>query len=149
MRNVLLIVHIAAAGAWLGANIVQIAGQRMMAATPPEARAAWYRVTGGLAGPVYIPAGVLLVITGSWMVLTIDAYSFADAFVVIGLAVIVVGAILGNAVFSPRSEAAADALEAGDDSRLRDATGKLAIFGVLDTLLVLFAITVMVLRLGA
>lgn len=92
MREVLLIVHIAAAGAWLGANIVQIAGQRMMAATPPEARAAWYRVTGGLAGPVYIPAGVLLVISGSWMVLTVDAYSFADAFVVIGLAVIVVGA---------------------------------------------------------
>lgn len=149
MRNALLIVHIAAAGAWLGANIVQIAGQRMMAARPPEARAAWYRVTGDLAGPVYIPAGVLLVVTGSWMVLTIDAYSFADAFVIIGLAVVVVGAILGNSVFSPRSEAAADALEAGDNSRLRDATSKLAIFGLLDTLLVLFAITVMVLRLGA
>lgn len=149
MRQVLLIVHIAAAGAWLGANFVQIAGQRMMATKPPDARAAWYRVTGALAGPLYIPAGVLLVVTGVWMVLSIGAYSFADAFVIIGLAVIVVGAVLGNVVFGPRSEAAAQAVETGDDSRLREATGKLTTFGVIDTLLVLFAITVMVLRLGA
>lgn len=145
----MLILHIAAAGAWLGANLVQIAGQRMMATKPSDARAAWYRVTGSLAGPLYIPAGVLLVVTGAWMVLTIDAYSFADAFVVIGLAVIVVGAVLGNVVFSPRSEAAAQAVETGDDSRLRDATGKLATFGLIDSVLVLFAITVMVFRLGA
>jgi hypothetical protein len=149
VRTVLLIVHIAAAGTWLGANFVQATGQRMMTSGGPQAMAAWYRFTGRLAGPLYIPAGVLLVITGVWMVLTIDAYTFSDTFVIIGLGVLVVGAVLGSVVFSPTSEAAARAVEAGDDSSLRSTTGKLAAFGLLDTLLILLAITVMVLRLGA
>lgn len=149
MRDVLLILHIAAAGTWLGADLVQAVGQRMMAGTGSETRAGWYRFTGNLVRPLYMPAVALLVITGVWMVLSIDAYSFADTFVIIGLAVVVVGTVLGFAIFEPTSQAAARAVESDDPASLRSANGKLATFGVIDTLLVLFAITVMVLRLGA
>lgn len=40
MRQVLSIVHLAAAGAWLGANFAQIPGERMMATKSPAARPA-------------------------------------------------------------------------------------------------------------
>lgn len=111
MRDVLLIIHMAAAGTWLGAHLVQAVGQRMMAGTGSETRAGWYRFTGNLVRPLYIPAVALLVITGVWMVLSIDAYSFADTFVIIRLTVVVVGTVLGFAVFEPTSQAAARAVE--------------------------------------
>lgn len=149
MRSFLLTVHIAAAGTWLGANVTQAVASRAMGAHGSQAVAGWYRFAGNLSRFVYIPAGVLLVITGTWMVLTIDAYSFGNAFVIIGLAVVIVGAILGSAVFDPTSKVAAQAAETNDASTFRAAAAKLATFGVLDTLLILLAITVMVLRLGA
>lgn len=141
--------HIAAAGAWLGANFVQIAGQRMMAARGSEVLAGWYRFTGNLSRPIYIPAGVLIVVTGVSMVLITDSYSFSDTFVIIGFLVVVTGAVLGNVVFEPNSERAASAAESGDRPGLRAAATKLATFGSIDTALILLAITVMVLRLGS
>jgi hypothetical protein len=83
------------------------------------------------------------------MVLLVDAYGFGTLFVTIGFVMIVVGALLGIFVFDRGSERAADAIEAGDEAASRSATGRLAAFGILDTVLLLFTITAMVLRLGA
>lgn len=149
LRDVLLILHIAGAGTWLGANLVQTMAPRLAASHGPVVTAGWYRVAGRLSKPLYIPAGVLIVLTGVWMILISEAYSFTSVFVLIGLAVVIIGAVLGSVVFEPTSEAAARAIESGDESTSRGAIGKLSGFGVLDTLLVLFAIVVMVLRLGA
>lgn len=149
LRNILLILHIAGAGTWFGANILQAVVPRLAGHEDKRIVAGWFRIASRLAKPIYIPAGVLILITGVWMVLISDAYSFASAFVIIGLTVIVIGAVLGNVVFDPTSTAAAQALEAGDEAAARRAMGKLGGFGALDTVLVLFTIAVMVLRLGA
>jgi hypothetical protein len=69
--------------------------------------------------------------------------------VTIGFGTILVGALLGILVFDRGSERAATAIESGDVSATRSATGRLAAFGILDTVLILFTITAMVLRLGA
>jgi hypothetical protein len=60
---------------------------------------------------------------------------------------LIVGGILGRLVFEPGGQAAAEAVESEDATAIRAATGRLATFGVIDTLLLLFTITAMVLRL--
>jgi hypothetical protein len=149
LRDILLILHIAGAGAWLGANIVQALAPPLAAKQGPAAQAGWYRIAAKLSSRLYMPAAILILITGIWMVLLNDAYGFGTLFVTIGFGMIIVGAILGILVFDRGSEQAATAIEGGDQGAIRSATGRLAGFGVLDTLLLLFTITAMVLRLGA
>jgi hypothetical protein len=95
-----------------------------------------------------MPAAILILLTGVFLVLQSDVYDFGSLFVTIGFFTVVVGALLGAFVFGPVSKRAADAIDAGDDTGAKAATGRLATFGVVDTLLVLATITVMVLRLA-
>lgn len=149
LRDLLLVFHIAGAGAWLGANVVQAVAPRMFQAYGAEATAGWYRVAGRLSTRLYMPAAILILGTGVWLVLISDGYGFDSVFVTIGFTVIVIGALLGKLVFSPGSERAAEAVLAGDRAAQSATAGRLAAFGALDTLLILLAILVMVLRLGA
>ncbi len=121
----------------------------MAAKQSPQAAAGWYRVAARLSSRLYMPVGILLLFTGIWLVLDSEVFSFASVFVTIGFAVIIIGALLGEFVFEPGSERAAQAVEAGDQGAIKAAAGRVAAFGTLDTLLVLFAITAMVLKLGA
>jgi hypothetical protein len=149
LRDILLVLHIAAAGTWLGANITQAIVPSMAAKQSPQAAAGWYRVAARLSTRLYMPVGILLVLTGIWMVLDSEVFSFASGFVSIGFVVVVIGALLGKFVFEPGSERAALAFEAGDRGAIKAAVGRVAAFGTLDTLLMLFAITAMVIKLGA
>jgi len=146
LTQFLLIVHIAAAGTWLGANIMQAVVPSLMAKQGAEAAAGWYRVGAGLSKKLYMPAAILILITGIWMVLRVDAYGFGTRFVTIGFVMIILGVVLGIAVFAPGGEAAAEAIESGDQSRIKKATAKLATWGTVDTLLLLFTIGAMVTR---
>lgn len=145
-RDVLLVLHIAGAGTWLGANVVQAVVPGAVARAGTDALAAWYRTTSRLSARLYIPAALLILITGVLLVLRSDEYGFASNFVTVGFAMIFVGAVLGRLVFEPGGEATASAVESGKGDEVRSAAGRLAGFGVLDTLLLLFTITVMVLR---
>jgi hypothetical protein len=149
LRDVLLILHIAGAGTWLGANVVQAMAPSLAGKQGPAAQAGWYRVAAKLSSRLYMPAAILILATGIWMVLLEDAYGFGTLFVTIGFVMIVIGALLGIFVFDRGSQQAASAIEAGDQSAIKSATGRVAAFGVLDTVLLLFTITAMVLRLGA
>jgi hypothetical protein len=147
LRDFLLVIHIAAAGTWIGANVVQGVAPSMAARQGVEAAAGWFRVAGQMSKKLYMPVAILLLLTGSWLVLLDDSVSFGSLFVTIGFGMIVLGALLGIFVFEPGSEKAAQAIESGDPSKIKAAVGRLARFGTVDTLLVLFTITVMVLRL--
>jgi hypothetical protein len=149
LRDILLVLHIAGAGTWFGANIVQAVAPSMTAKQGPEVAAGWYRVAAKLSSRLYMPASILILATGIWIVLINDAYGFGTLFVTIGFGMILIGALLGIFVFERGSERAADAIESGDQGAAKAATGRIAAFGVLDTLLLLFTITAMVLRLGA
>lgn len=146
-RDILLVLHIAGAGAWLGANLVQAVVPPAAARLGIAALAGWYRLTSVLARRLYIPAAILILVTGVLLVLENEAYGFGSTFVAIGMAMIVIGAVLGAVVFGPGGDAAAAAVESGDESRIRSAVARVTTFGLVDTLLVLVTITVMVLRL--
>lgn len=147
LRDALLVLHIAGVGTWLGANIVQAFIPPMAARSGTSTLAWWYRATAAMAGRLYMPAAILILLTGIFLVLQNDSYGFSSTFVTIGLGMIVVGAVLGMVVFGPGGETAAAAAESGDTPALRSAAGRLTRYGIIDTLLLLFTITVMVLRL--
>lgn len=147
-RNLLLVLHIAAAGAWLGANILQAIIPGILGPVSPAA-AKWFRATEKLSRSFYIPVGVTVLVTGILLVLHSTVYGFGSVFVTIGFAAVIIGAVLGSTVFGPKSTEIAEAIESGDNeraNRVRATTGQ---FGVLDTLVVLFTIYAMVSKLGA
>ena len=146
-RNILLVLHIAGAGTWLGANVVQAVVSPAAARFGKETLAGWFRLTSVLARRLYIPAAILILVTGVLLVLDNEAYGFGSTFVTIGMAMIVVGAVLGMTVFGPGGDAAAAAVESGDASRIRSAVARITRWGMVDTVLLLATITVMVLRL--
>jgi hypothetical protein len=146
-RDVLLTLHIAGVGTWLGANVVQAVVPPAAARAGQATLAGWYRITAVMAKRLYMPAAILVLLTGVFLVVGSDSYSFGSVFVTIGFATIVVGAVLGMVVFGPGGERAAEAVESGDQGAVRAAAGRLTRWGIVDTLLLLLTIMVMVLRL--
>lgn len=146
VRELLLILHIAGAGVWLGANVLQAVVPRMAADHGTAAVAGWYRVAAKLGNRVYVPVSVLILVTGIFLVLQIDAYGFGTRFVTVGLGMIVIGAVLGVVVFERTSNVVAEAIEAGDEGTVKAAVAKVAGFGALDTALLLLTIAAMVTR---
>jgi hypothetical protein len=146
-REVLLVLHIAGAGTWLGANVVQAVVPPIAARAGAQTLAGWYRITSALATRLYVPSAILILITGVLMVLDSDSYGFGAIFVAIGFGMIVVGAIFGQFVFGPGGKAAAEAVESGEGDAIRRWVSRLTRYGMIDTLLLLFTITAMVLRL--
>jgi hypothetical protein len=147
-RDMLLVLHIAGAGTWLGANVLQAVVPPVAARSGGAVLAGWYRITTAISTRLYIPAAILILISGVLLVLDSDAYGFGSLFVTIGFGMIVIGALFGKFVFGPGGEAAAVAVESGDGSAIKRAVSRLTTFGLIDTLLLLFTITAMVLRLG-
>lgn len=148
-RDILLVLHIAGAGVWLGANVVQAVAPPLAASQGPEVLAGWYRITARLSSRLYMPAALTILITGVFLVLESEAYGFDSLFVGIGMGMIVVGAVLGVVVFAPVGRRAADEIESGGVRQARASVARLAGFGLLDTVLLLFTVIVMVLRWGA
>lgn len=148
-RDILLVLHIAGVGAWFGANVVQIFIPPAAAQIGAATLASWYRMTSVMARRLYMPAAILILITGILLVIESPIYGFGSTFVTIGFAMILVGALLGIFVFGPGGGAAADAVESGDQNTIRAAVARITRWGMIDTLLLLVTITVMVIRLGA
>lgn len=147
-REILLVFHILGAGTWLGANMVQAVVPPIAARQGEAVLAGWYRTAAALSTRLYIPAALLILLTGSLMVLESETYSFGSLFVTIGFAMVIVGALLGRYVFGPGGEAVAEAVESGEGARIRSSVARMTRYGMIDTLLLLFTITAMVLRLG-
>jgi hypothetical protein len=76
-RDILLVLHIAGAGTWLGANVVQAVVPPMAARRSADVLAGWYRITSSMASRLYVPAAILILTTGVLMVLDNEAYGLA------------------------------------------------------------------------
>ena len=138
-RTLVLALHIAAVGAWLGANFVQAVLTPRFAKERADIAAAWTRQTIWLGERYYAVVGALIAITGVILVLDND-WEWSDGFIWVGIGVVVIGAVMGVAVFGPLAKQRADALESGDEATAQAAVGKIIPFAVLDTALVLLAV---------
>lgn len=146
-RTLLLALHITAVAAWLGANLVQIVLSPRLARSSREAAAAWTRQTIWLGQRYYPLAGALIAISGVLLVLESD-WPWDSGFIWVGVAVVVIGAVMGVGVFNPLADRRTRALEAGDDPAAARALGRIVPLGMLDTGLILVAILAMVHKWG-
>jgi uncharacterized membrane protein len=144
MRNTLLVLHILGVATWFGANMVlAFAGPRAAHATA-ETRRWWAETQGSMARVLYNVAGILVLITGVGLVLDSDFVAFSDTFVTVGFLAVIIGAVLGMAVFGPGTRKLADAIEAGDETTEKSLNSRLAVFGAIDSLVLVFTIAAMV-----
>jgi hypothetical protein len=85
-----------------------------------------------------------VLITGVGLVLDSDFVAFSDTFVTVGFLAVIIGAVLGMAVFGPGTRKLADAIEAGDETTEKSLNSRLAVFGAIDSLVLVFTIAAMV-----
>jgi uncharacterized membrane protein len=106
-------VHVLAAMVWLGgAAIAQVFALRMKHAEPGH-RLGFAKDQRAAARSVFVPAQVVLLGTGVWMVADAPAIGFSQAWIVIGIAVVVVGLVVATVVVPPRVSDAIGHMEAG------------------------------------
>ena len=132
MHTTLLVLHILFAGLWIGAS-----GTIAFLSPYLEKRgtAHWLTLMTGFEGmgKRFFPvAGIGVLLTGILLVLDGDFYGFGDAFVVIGIGVVVIGIILGNVVFDPMAKRAIAAGPDMDEAIRRSLSQRLMAFGALD-----------------
>lgn len=147
MDRVLLFVHVVSAAVWLGADFAQFVLAPRFFRAPPATAAAWHRGTVQMMRVLYTPAAILILATGIVMVLRSPAYELTDGFVSIGLAVVIIGAVLGMAVFGPQGRRAASLHEEGASAQAVER--RIAGLGALDALILLVAFAAMIGRWGA
>lgn len=148
MGAALLFIHILAAGTWLGGNVTQLLVNANMQKTGGAPAAAWMRQTVRMSRVLYMPAAIVLLLTGIWMVVREDVYDFEQFFVAVGVLMIIFGAVLGMRVFGPGGEQAASLHTSGDESAAARVNSRLAMWSMIDTAALLFTIYAMVKRLG-
>ncbi|MCP4437012.1 MAG: hypothetical protein GY812_16140 [Actinomycetia bacterium] len=148
MRNTLLVIHIIAVAAWLGANLTMAFAGSMTRGADVAARRWWAAAQGNLARVYKSIAATVVLITGVWLVLlTVEGvrlFEFSDPFVSIGFLVVIVGAGLGIFVFGPGCRQIVASIDSGDAQGEARATNRLSVVGLVDTLLVVLAIVAMV-----
>jgi len=148
MQEFLLVLHVIAAGAWIGTNVVQLATTRRMISRGGAQAATWMESVVYWGRVIYTPAAIVILATGVGMVLNSDLYEFSNAFVSIGFLAVIVGAALGMTVFAKGGERAASAFASGNDEAGRAAATATMPWGMLDSLVLVVAVVAMVSKWG-
>jgi hypothetical protein len=149
MRDGLLIVHILGVATWFGTNMVQMFVTPRMSKTGNTMAAEWQRTVVAMGKVLYPVAAVAVLVTGFGLLGTSNSvFSFSDTFVIIGIVMVVIGAVLGMAFFGPQGEKAAVAYTSGDGAGGTAIARRTTGMGALDTALLVVTITAMVMKWG-
>lgn len=150
MVEALLFIHILGVAAWFGANLVRAFARGAMSRADDATAATWHRVTVSMGRAIHTPAAIVVFITGFGLVGTSGgAYGIVAPFVVVGIIVVVVGAVMAMSVLGPNGERIATAYEQGDRTLAETVARRSSVIGWVDTALLAFATLVMVYRWGA
>ena len=142
-RTWLLALHITGVAAWLGANFVQLVLSPRFSRGASDVAAVWTRQTIWLGERYYPIVGAIIGISCVLLVLDGD-WSWSSGFIWVGISVIVIGAVLGAALFGPLAKQRATALEAAEGERAAGIQARIVRLAILDTALVLTAVLAMV-----
>lgn len=148
MREVLLIVHIAAVAAWLGASGAQFVILPTMTRRGGETAEAWMTTFVRLGRIYYTPAALLILASGIGLVIDSTLYDFEHVFVVVGVLMVLIGGALGGAFYGPKGRLAAEAYGSGDDQAGRAQSTRIAQVGALEVVLLVVTVAGMVYRWG-
>ena len=100
----LLFVHVAAAVIWVGgATVVQLFALRAMKASDPMRMAEFAGDAEAIGNRVFVPAALVALVSGLWMVIDSDFLGFGDDWIVIGLLLFAATFLTGALFFGPES----------------------------------------------
>ena len=147
MRNLALWLHIIGASMWIGTNFAQmVIGPRLVR---DGAGLSWLKAVEKGSGPIYGIASGLILLTGIYLVVSNDSFSFGSAFVGIGITVLILGGALAGLVFNRKTRQAIALFEGGDAAKATSVYRSIGGWAVLDTALLAFAALAMVSKWGA
>jgi hypothetical protein len=147
LRNVALWLHIIGVSMWIGTNFAQmVMGPRLVR---DGAGLPWLKAVEKGSGPIYGAASGLVILTGIYLVISNDSFSFGSAFVGIGIAVLIIGGALAGLVFNRKTRQAIGLYEGGDAAQATSVYRSIGGWAVLDTALLAFAVLAMVSKWGA
>lgn len=148
LTDVLLFIHIVAAMVWLGGGfLVTIFGSRMKAADPQHALG-FARSMRKISMGVFMPASLVVLAMGIWMVADSEVFEFSQAWVVIGLVVIGITAVMGPTFFKPNIAKGVAAMEGGGGPQVGAIMSRISIGSKLALLLEFVAVWAMVVKPG-
>ena len=111
MYDLVLYVHIVCAVIWVGGAVyAQLLALRVDRSPDPSELPRLARHIEVIATRVFLPAAVLLFVAGT--VMTLQAWSFGQAWIAVSVALWVVSAVVGAVYLGPRVKRAADLFEA-------------------------------------
>ena len=147
MNDLLLIIHILAAAAWIGGGLLNgFVGPRIARSGIDGASLAWARVAAQAATRFFNPAGLLTALSGIGLVIVSEAYDWSDTFISIGLGIVLAAGLIGAIVHRPVGERIISALESGDRAAAAADGKRAAIWGAVTIVLLIVAVVVMVLK---
>jgi hypothetical protein len=147
-RTVVLAIHILAVASWFGANITQLVLSPRYAKGDDAEAAGWTRQTIWLGERYYPAIGGLVALTG--VTLVIDGpWDWSDRFVWIGIAVVIIGAVMGVAFFGPLGKRRLAGLESGDRAAADAAQARIIPLAYVDSTLIALAVLAMIDKWGA
>jgi uncharacterized membrane protein len=148
LSDVLLLVHIVAAMAWLGGGVlVAVIGARLKDADP-EHRLGFARLMQKASTGLFMPAAIIVLTAGIWMVLDSDVYEFEQAWIAIGLGVVAVTAAMAPLFFKPTVTRGIAAMESGDGPAVGAAMQRLAMGSRIALVLEFVAVWAMIVKPG-
>lgn len=141
--------HVVAAAAWLGGNLVMLMVPGLMSSGGPPAMLATGRTALMLGRVFFTPAAILTLLTGIWLVADIEAYGFGERFVTVGFAAVLLIFIGSFAVMIPNGRKMVAAMEAGDAATAQALAPRQSTMGVINVVVLLVTMYAMVARWGA
>lgn len=143
LNTTLSVIHILAVAVWFGGILALSFASSTLAGADAATRRWFADAQLAVGRVVFSVAGVLTFVTGIW--LTLDRnISMGSTFVTIGFAVVIVGTILGMAVYAPACKQLVAAIDAGDGEAEAAASKKLMTTNAVNAILLLVAVVSMV-----
>lgn len=113
-HEVLLLVHIVAAMVWLGGGVLAGVMASRMKVAEPQNRLWFARTMKSVSVGLFMPAAILVLGTGVWIVLDSDLYAFDQAWISAAFAIVIIAGAMGPLFFKPTIDKGIAAMEAGD-----------------------------------
>jgi len=109
----LLFVHVAAVVVWVGgATVIQVFALRAMKANDPMRMAEFVGDAEATGNRIFVPAALVALVSGLWLVIDSDFLGFGDDWILIGLLLFAGTFLAGALFFGPESGRIKQLLEA-------------------------------------
>jgi hypothetical protein len=141
-RNLLLLAHITSVAAWLGANLLQLVVGPRLRARGGEVARQWAETGEFLGKRYYNIIGGLVAITGIGLVF--HGHWEWRGFVLVGIGMVVVGAVTGIVGFDRLFRQEVAARTSGDEVTATRAAHNITSLAVMDTVLLLITMLAMI-----